>query len=118
MSRVWYELRVRELVSPNHYVKKSKFYEVVGASAAVRIYKKSCRVAHTIMWCEKDRRHLPERFAVQASNLFAEICRERRNQPKSSSESHLEEVLQARESEKNRVIKRRNNDQRKKETTH
>ncbi len=76
--RVWYELRVRELVSPNHWVKKSKFYEVASPNAAVRIYEKRCRVPHTIMWCEKDRRHEPERLAMQASDLYAEICRERK----------------------------------------
>jgi len=75
--RVWYELRVRELISPNHWVKKSKFYEVNSASGAVRIYKKRVKVPHTIMWCEKDKRHRPERLADQASGLYAEICRER-----------------------------------------
>lgn len=85
--RVWYELRVRELIA-GQYVKKSKFYEVKRPSDAVDIYEKRVKVPHTIMWCEKDRRHSMDRLAFQASDLYAEICRERRAEKVSGSLGH------------------------------
>lgn len=75
--RVWHELRVRERVGPNEWVKKSKFYEVKGPSEAVEIYEKHCRVEHTIMWCGKDRRHDPDRFVDQCGQLFRSLKQER-----------------------------------------
>ena len=121
MSRVWYEVRVRELVSPNHWVKKSKFYQVARPEDAVKKYLKRSKVPHSIMWCEKDRRHLPDRFALQALDLFSDICRERRWQAKLPIEdvpSELLDIAHIRESERNKVLKRRSYEHREKEATY
>lgn len=77
--RVWHELRVREKVGSDRWVKKSKFYEVRSPGDAVSIYEKHARktgVDYTIMWCEKDRRHGPERLAAEMARLQRDIFAE------------------------------------------
>ena len=121
MARVWHEVRVRELVSPNRWVKKSKFYQVSKPEDAVKKYQKGSKVPYTIMWCEKDRRHLPERFATQALDLFTDLCRERRVQARSpvgDVPSELLDMVRVHESEKSKVLKRRSYDQREKEAAY
>lgn len=76
--KVWHELRVRERTGPDCWVKKSKFYEVEKPKDAVAIYEKDCHIEHTIMWCEKDRRHSADRLSAEADRLFADIQREQR----------------------------------------
>ncbi len=49
MSRTWYEVRVREQIGPNEWVKKSKFFNVRGSREAAEKY----RGRGLIMWCEK-----------------------------------------------------------------
>ena len=125
--KAWYELRVRELVN-GHYVKKSKFYETKRPSDAVDIYEKRVKVPHTIMWCEKDRRHSPDRLAYQASDLFAEICRERRVKKPSLGNTFkeflgtpgklLDELTGEKEVRSERIIKRRSYGQSKKEAAY
>lgn len=78
MGRSWHELRVREQVSPNRWEKKSKFYFVPTPGDAVALYQKRNRVPHTIMWCEKDRRHRPDRLVAQTAKLERELRLERR----------------------------------------
>lgn len=83
MKRAWHHLRVRELVRPGHWVKKSKFYEVRRPSEAVEIYSNRARkngVDFSVMWCEKDRRHRPERLAAQADRLWGDIRAEQEGQ--------------------------------------
>ena len=76
MARKWHELRVREKVGPDKWVKKSKFYLVKRPGDAVAIYASNCSVEYTVMWCEKDRRHSPDRFSSQARKLMDDIRRE------------------------------------------
>ncbi len=124
----WYELRVREMVSPERWVKKSKFYEVRRPGDAVKIYTKRAKkngTRFTIMWCEKDRRHDPERLAVQAARVQRDIRAEQRGRRTGLLRDVKEflslgsELLQElRQNEKEKVLKRRYNDQREKETPH
>ena len=75
-SRVWYHVRVREMVRPGVYVKKSKFYEASRPGDAVKKYVDRARkngTEYTIMWCEKDHRHDPERLADQTASLYQDI---------------------------------------------
>ena len=81
-KRVWHELRVREKVGPDRYVKKSKFYEVRSPGDAVAIYEKHCGVEHTIMWCGKDRRHDPDRLVIYVENTLFRSLQQERVRPK------------------------------------
>jgi len=83
-KRVWHELRVREKVGPDRFVKKSKFYEVRSPGDAVAIYEKHCRVEHTIMWCGRDRRHDPDRLANYFENTLFRSLQQERARPKSA----------------------------------
>lgn len=117
MGRVWYHLRVRELVSPGKWIKKSKFYLVRKPGDAVKKYTERARRKgngsnHTIMWCEKERRHTSERLAMAAARIFADLKHEERQQLGVTSDELLRELRQ-----KDKKVKRRYNDQREKETT-
>lgn len=48
-GRQWYEVRVREQIAPEKWVKKSKFYQASSSADAVARYKGN---GH-IMWAEK-----------------------------------------------------------------
>lgn len=48
-GRVWYEVRVREQLSPSKWVKKSKFFFARGPKDAASKYKGNGHV----MWCTK-----------------------------------------------------------------
>lgn len=126
--REWYEVRVREHLAPTHWVKKSKFYFVHGPGEAVAKYHKKSKVEHTIMWCEKDRRHRPEFYADQMRKLEQDIRREQRVAVPASGvgltgtlSSFLglgnELLAELKGQEKAKVIKRRKNDIRYKQET-
>ena len=113
--RVWHEVRVRELVAPDRWVKKSKFYRVHKPGDAVKKYEKRSKVSHTIMWCEKDRRHSPERPSYQIPRILADV----RNEQKLLGSTALDtESAEQRLREKERVIKRRSYEQREKDAAH
>lgn len=130
--RLWHELRVREKVGPNRWVKKSKFYCVHRPSDAVRIYQERTRLSageYVIMWCEKDRRHSPERPSYQIPRIMAEVRAEQTAAGQGESirktfgeflglGGELLGALSQKETERSKVIKRRINDQREKETAH
>jgi hypothetical protein len=123
--REWHELRVREKIGPAKWVKKSKFYFVHTPGDAVEKYTKRAKVDHTIMWCEKDKRHGPEYYSQQMTKLSADIRRETKQQQVAATKPQGNSILgffglgdsllaELRSQEKNKVIKRRENDNRKK----
>lgn len=83
--RAWHELRVREHIGPDKWVKKSKFYFVHRPKDATRIYEKNCKVDHTIMWCVKRTRQGPDQLAAQAARLSKDIKREQMSATRDST---------------------------------
>lgn len=121
-GRVWYHLRVREMLRPGHWVKKSKFYEVKRPSDAVGKYTKRAKkrgVEHTIMWCEKDKRHDPDRLVEQTARLSREIRSEQEERIRRGPLGDIKEFLglggellrELHRSEKEKVLKRRSHNQ-------
>lgn len=121
--REWYELRVREQIRPEKYVKKSKFYFVHGPSDAVEAYckrAKSRKRPFTVMWCEKDKRHTPDRLAAQAARLAVDMGVTSRRREVAKQKGFLslgnELLAELRTLDKAKVIKRRYNEHRAKKT--
>lgn len=72
------------MIRPGRWVKKSKFYEARDSSDAYGKYlKQNGHVAHTFMWCEKDKRHAPDRLVGQTAHLFREIRAEQESRGRS-----------------------------------
>ena len=114
------------MVRPGVWVKKSKFYKVKQPSDAVSKYTGRARkngTQYTIMWCEKDRRHGPERLIAQTSRIFRDIQKEQVEQQEKGLLEDVKSFLslggellqELHQGEKEKVMKRRYNDRRKKE---
>jgi len=64
------------MVRPGVWAKKSKFYESSRPGDAVKKYMDRAQkngVDYTIMWCEKDHRHDPDRLVDKTALLYREI---------------------------------------------
>ena len=127
-KKVWYHLRVREMIRPGHWVKKSKFYLASRPSEAAEKYTNRTGrngTDYTIMWCRKDRRHDSERLVDQTERLWRDIQAEQRKERRGRLGDVGEflrlggELFQElRQSEKEKVIKRRYNGRQEKEATY
>jgi len=63
MARRWYEVRVREQIGPDKWVKKSKFYKTNGPREAAQKYKGR----GNIMWVNK----VPKEKALGVGSFFS-----------------------------------------------
>lgn len=90
-GRVWYEVRVREQLSPSKWVKKSKFFFARGSKDAASKYKGGGYV----MWTSKVGRERPWGFG-EFFSLGDRLLRELRD------DSLLSQMEAEREKNKNR----------------